>query len=448
MSRRQDRTQLRPGNFEIFLSPIFEDTCHYGVAAYSIAAIRSLSTTCRRFYEEDHSRNGENGKLDANCRTEEEVNSNQALAGGRLTQITSMKAHFNPNIFLIIKDSGIIVWDFEKHNQYLLASDYAHRLLKIAYTQSFDPRGDSIDMELQNENLVSNKPFVEPPWGWDILSRIFHLGTKDIPQDVNPKDGVEWATNYIRTCHETLQHKIPVFRQREFPVVIPLEKPSTSILENCTLWQALSSRRTCRQFRKETVSKEKFGSILYASFGFMKDREQEINEFVPDELRQRRSSPSGGGLNSSEIYIWCHQVESLDPGIYHYNPENHSLALVRTLKNMESLSSLLAGQYFSENLAFGAFIASRFDRMWWKYGHSRAYRVSLLDIGHLSQTFQLASSAVGLNTWLSAAFKDSEVEKILGIDTLDEQVLLFVGSGYSNGGDMDPISQTLLGKQQ
>ncbi|MGH9916523.1 MAG: hypothetical protein ACRD63_14695 [Pyrinomonadaceae bacterium] len=72
MSRRQDRTQLRPGNFEIFLSPIFEDAYHYGVAAYSIAAIRFSSTTCRRLYEEDHSRNGENGKLDANCRTEEE----------------------------------------------------------------------------------------------------------------------------------------------------------------------------------------------------------------------------------------------------------------------------------------------------------------------------------------------------------------------------------------
>lgn len=343
--------------------------------------------------------------------------------------------------------SGIIVWDFEKHNQYLLMPDYANQLLRIAYTQSFDPRGDPIDIDLQSKNLVSDTPFIEPQWGWDILSKIFHLGTKDIPQDIDPKNGVEWASHYISTCQETLQYKIPTFRRREFQTTIHLKKPNTSILENCTLWRALSSRRTCRQFRQETANHEIFSSILYASFGFMKDREQEINEFVPDELRRRRTSPSGGGLNSSEIYIWCHQVESIDPGIYHYNPENHSLGLVRCLENTNTLPSLLAGQYFSDNLAFGAFIASRFDKMWWKYGHSRAYRVSLLDIGHLSQTFQLTCSAAGLNTWLSAAFKDSEVEKALGIETLDEQVLLFVGAGYSNGDDIDPISRTLLDRQ-
>ncbi|KAF7956305.1 hypothetical protein AWV80_38570 [Cupriavidus sp. UYMU48A] len=56
----------------------------------------------------------------------------------------------------------------------------------------------------------------------------------------------------------------------------------------------------------------------------------------------------------------------------------------------------------------------------------------------------MVSTAFGLGTWLSAAFLDSEVERLLNITTLDEQVLLFVGAGYSNGDDVDVESRHVL----
>lgn len=104
----------------------------------------------------------------------------------------------------------------------------------------------------------------------------------------------------------------------------------------------------------------------------------------------------------------------------------------------------MEGQHFIDDIPFGVFLTSRFDKMWWKYEHSRAYRVSILDIGHLSQTFQLVATASGLKTWLTAALTDSKIEKLLGLSNLSEQPMLFVGAGYSNGDVFSEELKTLL----
>ncbi|WP_082717418.1 MULTISPECIES: nitroreductase family protein [Burkholderia] len=72
---------------------------------------------------------------------------------------------------------------------------------------------------------------------------------------------------------------------------------------------------------------------------------------------------------------------------------------------------------------------SRFDKMWWKYPHSRAYRVALLDMGCLAQTFQLVTTGLGLKSWLTGYFLDREINRLLAVDEINESVLFFVGAG-------------------
>ncbi|MBP0619147.1 SagB family peptide dehydrogenase [Cupriavidus consociatus] len=355
-----------------------------------------------------------------------------------------MNLHINPNIFLIFTQDGVVLWDFERHHQYALAPDYASRLLEIAYNGSTLATDTRIDSELQRNNIVANHVFGQHDWGWDILARIFHVGTKDIPQNSTPTTARQWAMNHAALCVDTLNREIPPYRTQFACPTISLPAPDLSTVDSKSLWQSLLERRTCREFRQESVNRETLSTILYSTFGFLSEREEGINKYVPKYLRQRRSSPSGGGLNSTEVYIWALRIDGLRPGTYHYSPATHSLMLINEIPDPDVLPAVLMGQYFSSGLAFGAFIASRFDRMWWKYGHSRAYRVSLLDIGHLSQTFQLTSTACGLKTWISAAFKDSDIERLLDIKSLSEQVLLFVGAGYSNGEDLDAASRQVL----
>ena len=109
---------------------------------------------------------------------------------------------------------------------------------------------------------------------------------------------------------------------------------------------------------------------------------------------------------------------------------------------------MLGGQHFINNLPLGVFITARFDRLWWKYEHSRAYRMAFIEAGHLSQTFQLVATTLGLNTWLTGAFADAQVETLLGIAGSAEQPLFFVGCGESDGHAMCQEMRDLLSGAQ
>ncbi|MNY40178.1 Nitroreductase family protein [compost metagenome] len=82
-------------------------------------------------------------------------------------------------------------------------------------------------------------------------------------------------------------------------------------------------------------------------------------------------------------------------------------------------------------------MSSRFDKLWWKYPHSRAYRSALMDVGHLSQTFNLVATAHNLNTWLTGYFIDDLLNKLIKIDGFKEHSLFVVAGGH---GLQDPIS--------
>jgi SagB-type dehydrogenase family enzyme len=70
-----------------------------------------------------------------------------------------------------------------------------------------------------------------------------------------------------------------------------------------------------------------------------------------------------------------------------------------------------------------------FARTMWKYHHARAYRVVMLDAGHLCQTFCLVATWLGLGPFCTAALDDERIEKDLGIDGVNESVLYVAGVG-------------------
>jgi SagB-type dehydrogenase family enzyme len=214
--------------------------------------------------------------------------------------------------------------------------------------------------------------------------------------------------------------------------LISLPAPSLTTSSETTLGQTLINRKTCRSFSDEAVSFSQMSTLLYLSLGYLKEREDDIDNSTPEGFGSRRSSPSGGGLNACDGYLYARNVSGLKPGIYYYHPELHALRPIHPLQD-EPLGLLLAGQHFINSLPFGVFITCRFDKLWWKYQHSRAYRMAFVEAGHISQTFQLVATALGLNTWLTGALTDDRVEALLGLENSAEQPLLFVGCGRGDG---------------
>ena len=341
--------------------------------------------------------------------------------------------YMNPHIFFLANAPGLIIWDYKNHKQYELDEAHSIRLLQLIATPNLLNISSAIDLAFVENKIFSAETFDDSYWGWDVLSKIFHLGTKDIPQTAVPKNAEEWARLYHDHCREIMDKPVnekTTHSRAEDVVSLPTPKEYTRSFAEKSLISTLLSRKTCRSFKDRPVELRLLSIILYLSFGYLNERKNE-DSFIPEGFGARRSSPSGGGLNACDIYVYVNNVKNLPRGCYAYHAAEHTLTLVA--KIVQPLGHLLAGQHFINDIPFGVFLAGRLDKMWWKYEHSRAYRVSLFDIGHLSQTFQLVSTAAGLKTWLTAALSDRQIELVLGIVDYCTQPLLFVGAGYSDG---------------
>ncbi|UZE00735.1 SagB family peptide dehydrogenase [Pseudomonas mediterranea] len=341
--------------------------------------------------------------------------------------------HINPCLFILARPPHQVVWNYERHTQFELDPHYSIRLAQlIANPLQFDIN-HAIDADFLKADILIEEPRVPIEWHWDELSRIFHIGTKNIPCAQVPRDVNEWATEYLQHCNEVLSSPAPPARTRTYHADRIVLAPCTLIdMPDVSLSQALVGRSTSRSFSEQAISIEQIGTLLYLTLGYLNERRGTQEATCPDALGGRRSSPSGGGLNACEGYLYVRNVTGLAPGIYAYHPDTHALGLIRSLP-AEPLGNLLCGQHFINPLPFGLFLTSRFDKLWWKYPHSRAYRMAFVETGHVSQTFLMVATALGLDTWLTGALADREVEHLLGLEGVCEQPLFFVGCGHGDG---------------
>lgn len=337
-----------------------------------------------------------------------------------------------------------MLWDYDAHKQYSIAPEYLIRLLHLSQNpdEHLDAK-DVIDQDLVAANVLSDTEFPSITWGWDDLSRIFHFGTSKIDYTARPQNAREWAIAYQTACDEAFTVPVPKLRHQIQDAggvqCISLAFPESDQRDGLQL--ALLQRRSVREFLPLGVTKEQIGSILYYSLAYLSSRAFTTSELCPEELRHRRSSPSGGGLNAIEGYVYIKNVYQIPPGIYYYNSVKHQLESIESDQDF-NIGKALSGQFFAEDIPFGIFLTCQFDRLWWKYPHSRAYRVALLDAGHISQTVQLVSTSLGLGTWVSAAIDESCLEPFLG-DINRLAPLLFVGAGVSTGKDMPAVLDDL-----
>ncbi len=147
----------------------------------------------------------------------------------------------------------------------------------------------------------------------------------------------------------------------------------------------------------------------------------------------KKTSPSGGGLHPCEVYPLVRDVEGLAPGLYHYDVERHSLRLLRSMPETEAadtMTRMMSGQTYFASAHVAFLVTTRFYRTAWKYrNHKKAYRVVLLDAGHLSQTLFLTATRLGLGAFVTAAVNEADMEELVGIDGVSESALLVCGCG-------------------
>ncbi|AGW12336.1 putative SagB-type dehydrogenase domain protein [Megalodesulfovibrio gigas DSM 1382 = ATCC 19364] len=148
-----------------------------------------------------------------------------------------------------------------------------------------------------------------------------------------------------------------------------------------------------------------------------------------------RTWASAGGLFPCELYLalggaWEHADPEgrLVPGLWHHQPETHSLTLLRhgdALGVAAMAAGLPEASSRPSRLAGVACITAIVHRSAWKYGE-RAYRYLLLDAGHLAENLLLALWLEGYGAMWAADFKDDAMNALLGLDGEREICLLAI----------------------
>lgn len=348
--------------------------------------------------------------------------------------------YLNPNIFFIIKDAQLIVWDYQNHQQFVIEPKYLERLLLWAKTipETLSP----LDEELENGLLLVREKPEETAWGWDLLSHIYHMGTSNIPDKILTPE--EWIESYVSYCQEIAEN--PPTLKPQNGQVLSLMDPDITLLETTNLIDVYYKRKTSRSFHGKSITLTQLSTLLYFSFGIIHKEWPDMNGLK--QYGVRKAFPAGGGLHAEETYIVILRVDGLEPGIYHYDDADHSLRFIEHGFFEQDIIDLLSSQYYAKGLAVGIFLTSQFDKYWWKYPHSRGYRPALLDIGHASQTCLLTATGLGLNTWLTAAFHDEGIRKLLDLKETSESPLLFIGIGHGDNDTLDPKIREVLELKQ
>jgi len=124
-------------------------------------------------------------------------------------------------------------------------------------------------------------------------------------------------------------------------------------------------------------------------------------------------------------------VPGFAPGIYHYSVRRHGLELISREDPRSWISQACGDQAWIEHAAVVFVSTARLERMAWKYEFSRAWRIVQMDIGHLSQTFSLMATMLGLGCCTTGALRDELFEQKLGLDYRDEPIFLVNGAGLA-----------------
>jgi SagB-type dehydrogenase family enzyme len=256
---------------------------------------------------------------------------------------------------------------------------------------------------------------VESSWRPWLPEGGFHFMTKDTPY-------ASWDRP-IEEKIATLPATPAPRRFKKIPGTESIRLPPNAT-DTDTFFATVHARRTHRDFARAAVSLADVSKLIQTTWGVQ-------GYFQTREFGKLayKTSPSGGARHPIEVYLLALRVTGLSKGLYHYQARNHRLARLPGKATPRLATAYCGDQPYFAGAAALFIMTAVFARTMWKYGRARAYRVVLLETGHLGQTFCLTATRMGLAPFTTAALNDSLIEKDLGIDGIAESVLYVTGVG-------------------
>jgi SagB-type dehydrogenase family enzyme len=188
----------------------------------------------------------------------------------------------------------------------------------------------------------------------------------------------------------------------------------------------INRRRSYRGYNGRSMTRLDFDALLRTGCGITGELEWAGRE------TKLRAYPSSGGLYSVEVYPVVFAVDDLESGIYHYRPTEHLLeSLQLGIGRGPFLSAALPEEReMVSGIAVMICLTGVFSRHERKYGEG-GYRMMVAEAGHISENLILTATALEVDARPFGGVFDDILNKLLGLDSTDEQFLLSVIVGYA-----------------
>lgn len=182
---------------------------------------------------------------------------------------------------------------------------------------------------------------------------------------------------------------------------LPLISLPGPLHTNVSIDDVIKERRSADNFKGGSVSLEKLSTILQKSYGLV-DRPE----------GPRRPIPSGGALYPLDLFIVVNNIDTLNKGIYHFDPYRKGLVKLGEFSE-ERFMKIMLQEDSVKDFAFAVVVSANFWRSRFKYGH-RAYRFVFMEAGHVMQNMILLSTAQNIKSRPFGGFIDDELMNMIG----------------------------------
>jgi SagB-type dehydrogenase family enzyme len=165
--------------------------------------------------------------------------------------------------------------------------------------------------------------------------------------------------------------------------------------------------------------------VLYFSAGITKRK-----TYPGGEIYFRAASCTGA-LYQFELYLVCGDLPDLRAGVYHFGPGDFALRLLRAGDYRGVLVNATAAEESIGHAPATIVCAGTYWRNAWKY-QARAYRHFGWDNGTILANMLAMTAALQLPSRVVLGFVDSEVNRLLDLDTDREVAFSLVSVGRTN----------------
>ncbi len=220
-----------------------------------------------------------------------------------------------------------------------------------------------------------------------------------------------------------------------YPKIAPLPLPRDVQQTGVAALSAISER--VPSSRADAVPDlQDLARILYFSAGITKQRTH------PGGTIYFRAAACTGALYEIELYVVAGDLSGLDAGVYHFNPADVSLRLLRKGDFRRNLAQATAMEPEVACAPATMICTGTYWRNAWKY-EARTYRHFGWDNGTLLANMLAVSAASGLPAEIVLGFVDEEVDRLLDLDTRREVSLCLVPLGRKSESSL-PAPQEVL----